>query len=209
MAFKSRRSKKRFRRFNKRKVSKPIKSYVNHAINKEIETKRYRVAGATTVGAGVPLLLNLNDALFLPQGTASNQRIGNKIKEQFLESVIRLTAADTTQAVRVMMFYSSYLILSTSALAAMPTWNQPWNQDVLPVYFIYDKILNLSSTYGTIGQPENKIIKIRRKLRQTVSYGGSTGDTVKGFLYFWVMSDSAAAAHPAIDYQFLISFQDA
>lgn len=189
---------------------------VKRVVNKQLETKHHRVlveGGITTAGAVEEL--NTVDS----QGVASGQFIGQEIRQVFLRIRGKLTQADSSNVVRVVVFRPTTQAVEMMKLegsgitdffynpggALYSAWKRPW---VDQVYYDRTRLLNMAA-----GQNDHiALLDIKQRLgglRYKFDETG-TGSTTKGSQSIMIgfISDSALTPNPTYEIESVLYYKD-
>lgn len=181
-------------------VPRPVKSYVARRMWRSKETKQYTIGGINTTvgsyGSGGSLNYNLCQ---IAQGDGASNRDGNLIWITGFYARFTVTYQDTTNIIRFMLWQDKGDNDVTSSTMEV---QDAHDQDTTRLY--KDVIVGVGS-----GGPMQRTVTIRKKFRKPFRYYGSgSTDLVTPPIVFTVMSDSSAAAHPALVGHFRLYWKD-
>lgn len=196
-----RRYKKRYtRKYTNRKFKKAVQNIVNS--NLETKQRDIELSSVAIPDSGIGgVTYNLP---YLTQGDGQNSRTGNLIHVTGLYSMLHFKAADTTNAVRVVLYIPK---CPTDEIAV--SYSGLIDQDKYTV--LYDNILSLS-TQG----PACKTIRLLRSFKKNgrkgiaVQYSSGTANAyTKNAINLYFVSDSGAVTHPDVSGFIRMYFKDA
>lgn len=191
----------------KKRVPKPVKSYVRRQINKSSETKVYHaIAEEQTVDTTTQSYIQ--DLSSILQGVQSNQRVGVKVKATGLHTRLTLNNnSNKTNFVRVLVVgtydpndvsTSSELFLTVAgaptSIASSPGL-KCLNLSINKARYtpLYDKMVKLGPSGSTDGT-ETRFIKFWRKLNKTISFDAATyGAGNQSYRYHMLLIPSEAS----------------
>lgn len=157
----------------------------------ELKTYRNQVTGSVS-DAGY--LLDLTNVI--TQGTASSNRIGDKIKVMAIEVRGYLKRADTTNVVRLMLCRNK-----AESLTPTDFPNAIGFADPTKIYAYKDNLRSLDVYH----EFSNILYKQRYTNGIRVEFQTSQ---IHNQLLFYVVTDSDAAPHPSIEFAYVIDFID-
>lgn len=168
------------------------------------ELKFYDTAANTvSVSTSGVVLLATNIAV----GTAQTQRIGQKVTVKSHLLRYTLTAADSTQSVRVVI--ARYMDNGNPTIADLlqdtvtNPWLSPLDRDKGHRFSVLFDKMHALGTYTDANICE----KVYLSGNWDVHWNASAVNE-KGGLYIFVISDSGVASHPSIDYSSRVRFVD-
>jgi len=181
----------------RKKVALPVKRYVKRAIKAQEETKVFDTYIAQNPSdAGI-----LTDLSSVTAGVGYSQRVGQKIQPFGIRLRLYSKLADTTNAVRYILFRwkgddtvdaptLARIIFSTN-LAAPYTWQNMLNE---PEQQNFRVLMDKSILINAVAKPDHYFTRFF-KLKGTIQYdtGVTTG---KNHLYLLSITDSGAVSHP-------------
>jgi hypothetical protein len=172
-------------------------SDVKRLIVKESEVKRID----STSTAGVSSFGTITTLSAIAQGTADNQRIGNRVRARSLILSGIWQGADTTNFVRVMIVRGNNRNL---LLADMPSLYGIPDNSLMTV--LYDHKMNLAN----IGDFNiyQKPVDFRHKLNNMQCHWDQADLPLQGHIYLYLLSDSTAVNHPSFSYELAMYYTD-
>lgn len=194
---------------------KAVKRLTNRTLNSRLETK-YHVQVNTASSpdwSGVDALMN-----DITVGTADTQRIGDEIDMKSVQLKYVVTRGDGTNVVRAILFQwfdestpTLADILRPASIGSIGGVVAHYHHDNLnakPQKFqiLYDKthLVNDVGYPTALGKFSTSKFKHRR-----VQYSAASSNPVSNRLYLAFISDSAAAAHPSVNYSLRLRYTDA
>lgn len=202
-----------FRRFRKRpfrktgnryrkKVPRPVVSFVKKQINKNLEYKYHtHYYNLSTAAGGVPNNGVVTRLIDITQGTLDTERIGDQIKLRTITFRCVATVADSHNYIRFILFQmktpnnvgpSVGWVLNGSA----PTYLSQYSVDNRPNYqILYDRTIRLDAddpSKVVIGRANMKYCK------RKIQFQASSDKLGSNFIYALAISDSSAPTHPTI-----------
>lgn len=205
------RRKRRTIRRPKKSIKMMVKRVVNSAIRKNTELKYYDYATTTSVDyAGTFYQLSA-----IAQGDTDVQRDGDKLTAKRCRIRGTVTTGDTTQVFRVICFrwkQNTLSVAPTQTYLLSPYTSSvqaaycPMNHDTQAnMQVLYDKTYVLNS----VSKPQ-LLINISLNLSKLPKVSYDAGSTTNGNnqIYMYVVSDSAVATHPSINFISRLSFVD-
>lgn len=198
---------------SKKNTKVATKTYVKKILHKTNETKYYEL-GAT------PGNVDFNGSLVLltglSQGTTDSQRIGDKINLRAFKIHYQLLVGDAYNTFRIIIFQwkpntqlvtptvANILVGTTVGTVNAPLANYVWdyqNQFIV----LYDK-LHVLDALNMSTKAYRKTVKLKFAKKTIEYYAASTA--ASNHLYMLCISDSGAAAHPTIQYQTRVMYDD-
>lgn len=187
----------RARRFKRKYNLNKRVNYISKYIRKMQELKNHDVSISLSPDTS-ETFTNLS---LIPQGDTSLTRDGNKILAKSLSYHLKLTAADSTNIVRVVF------LIDKASLALTPTNYLETVSD--PISFRsadsnvgrYKVLSDKMYVLGTdAGQVEQKYISGHFRLNKPIDYASSsTATAIKNNIWMMTISDSGVASHPSVD----------
>lgn len=183
-------------------------------MNKIAEKKNVDSSQATSIAnTGSILSLGLDG---LATGTNQLSRVGNEIYLKSLYIKGKVTIADTTNVVRVMIvqwmketasFTALQQILFNNSIAGF-TWESPYAKEQAGNFkIIWDRTFNLTNVQAPIILFRKRLTRgFKKNIRYNSQIGGNL--VVKGALFLVALSDSLAIPNPGIDFETRINFVD-
>lgn len=183
-----------------------LRRFVQKVINKNAENKSMYLdgsAGVSVTTSGV--FYDLTGSI--TRGTLSTERVGDQIRMMRLMLKQRLFVADAYNIMRVIVGYSKTPIDNPTAVAAIGGQVLGlWDQDRYPAYILMDRTLTLgagaNNLASILGPSINKSLRLWR-----TAYSAANAVT-SGQLFYFLISDSAAAPNPTAYFQARLTFQD-
>ncbi len=138
-------------------------------------------------------------------------RIGDEIRGRYIDLRYQIAAGDVTNLFRICLVRwngdgtpaaADFISLNSSANAAITPFKHD-NRNLFNV--LYDRLHSTTTSGSNQSVNVMKRILLRNK---RINYLAGATTNVKGGLYLIYVSDSAAAAHPAINYHTRLSFSD-
>lgn len=213
---------RRYRR--KQRVSYPVKKYVKQQINRNIETKVFQsyVAAEPMTQSWDRFCLNN-----ITQGVEAGENIGNQLDIKRITGNMMATLGDATNIYRVLIF--QWFQPATLQSTADSTW--PPTEQVLdhindssgdqanwastPAYQNrknYKILLDWKSWMNNTFPYRMKKVSIKaHRIRPIQFTDDSTGTRTQlaiGGIFMHTWSDSSAATHPALTWDFRIRYKD-
>lgn len=191
---------KRTKTYRKRNFKKAIQA----VINSNLETKQ-RDIELNSVAIPDQALGGITYELpYLTQGDGQNGRTGNLINVTGIYSMFHFRAADTTNAIRIILYIPK---CPTDEVAV--DYYELIDQDKYTV--LYDRLISLS-TQG----PTSKTVSLRRSFKRggkkgiAVHYSSGTANAyTKNAIKLYFVSDSGAVTHPDVSGFLRMYFKDA
>lgn len=223
------RFRRRGRRFKRRaKVAKPIREYVKKKLLTETELKYLTFANAG--GTGAPLRPSTtfdNDTLNeLQQGTASFNRVGDKIRVRRIQVWFKMDAVTDASLIRIMLVKdlkpnganpTNALLFEDANLATVNPVHALYNQDNLNTRFkfIRDQTYQVNVYGGATDRVEKKVVKwdIHIPTSKPTIYTGNAGtiaDILENAYHLIWYSDwpAAAGSRPNLFYYCILHYED-
>jgi len=192
-------------------VRKVARTEARKAVMKTVETKIFdtsQTAQAIDYTSGY--VTSVTNGMI--RGTSEDDYIGDSIKPVGISIRAQFTRSDATQMFRFIIIQNkaggipllSTLLQSVSNVTAPLS---PLDKDFSHTYAVLvDRLISMDSLRGTTTVRNFKINS--NKLRG-LWYNDSLGSIQKGGIYICVISDSAAASHPVLDYRCRFYYKDA
>lgn len=193
-----------------RSTPKPITVAVKRQINRMAETKRLqRAIGITVSSVGV-----VTPLLTVAQGTAEGERIGDHLTLKKLALRWQVTAADSSNTVRCLIFqWKQY---TTPGLSDVLNLTAP---DFVSIPFIAPYNIVTDSSYKILMDrvlvvDTDDPVKWRRKtiykgITHKINFQGASGTSATyNQIYIAFVSDSGATSHPAVAATVDLSYKD-
>lgn len=152
-------------------------------------------------------------ALTMPnQGDAIGSRDGDEVLWTSIRGTLSVAAADNTNVIRFILFQwhpdtATEVPAASTVLASASTPISPF----IPIRLkrskfsvLYDRTITVSSN-GNAAKTLPISVGLK-KFRKTVFNQGELGG--KNLIYFLILSDSGAATHPTIAFDFIYRFHD-
>jgi len=173
-----------------------VRKIVKGALNRDKETGVHTFGSA---GSDVTTTASFFDLALIGQGSTNVLRIGNRIKPMSLNLKFLVQGVDSTNILRIMIV-KGYRTLTAadgpSSIAAV------FDRDDGLVMF--DRLYGTDATAGPNVHSEN----LHLFPKGDIHYDGSSTTSLRGGLYFFLVSDSGAVAHPQIVFQGILYFKD-
>jgi hypothetical protein len=188
---------------------KHILTLVRRELSRNEEPKHYDVLSSGTAGIAGSGVLYLSS---MAAGTTDITRIGDRITIASFEARWDLTYADNTNFARIIFFQwvgdaVSDVPTIAAVLESTPYYLSPFNWDQRGKYrILHDETYCLDA----VTSPRTHVgrVKVRTPIKHLQFLNASTNIEAGG-IFAIVMSDSAAAAHPAYDIYSRVSYTDA
>lgn len=200
---------KRFHKKGNTTVSKAVQKYVKRQITKDIELKFHDDADNISYDT----TYTFDDVTAVPQGVGDFQRIGSQINPKWLtvDFIFTYAPGDITNVFRFIVF--QWLMDNTSdapsqaemfanITAGYNLVSPSTNYDKQRYHMLYDKVILMS-----YDKPQVHIKKTFRRLRP-INFQDSV-TTGQNHIYYGVVSDSGAVAHPLAIHYTRLMFSDA
>lgn len=206
--FRRRRYRRRGGKMTYNRVKAIARSEVKREERKTEELKAYALTDAGSSISATGTIFALSGTI--TQGVADYQRVGTQINLKNILIRFDITHSDSTQVVRVILFRWMAEGVPTSGSAIIEdTTVVPWLSPLSSQYakfiqVIYDKSYSMSTNTDA-----NVVGKIYKNLRGTASWTDGSASRIKGQLYLFVISDSAAVSHPTFKYSSKLRYTDA
>lgn len=204
-----------------RKLNRRQKKEVKNLIGRNIEKKQGDIVSGLT---GVTYSGTVTALAAPANGTAFNQRVGDRIHASMIELNYSVVGYDSTNLMRIIIFKwnnddGQYSPISSSILqfisvdyAPLSTYNYD-NFKAKDFTICYDKTHALSFN-DNAAVPGSQVITVRTKLfgkrlgNKNINFntGATTGE---GKYYLLAISDSAVAGHPKLNYDIRLTYSDA
>jgi len=196
----------------KQKVPAAVKTYVKREISGSQEVKVFNDPGLSTTADISGSMAGLVTGIV--QGTAEDERIGDTIRVSALKMKGYIALGDTQNRFRLIVLQwhpdSAFETPSVSKILTTST-TYALGPNSLPNYFqrqkykiLYDKSVVLSADRPEAPFTCNVYKKRMRPVQFNV--GATTG---KNHLYYLIISDSSAAVHPSISFDYQLHYTDA
>lgn len=145
-------------------------------------------------------------------GIQSNQRIGGEVKLSSHTLRMNVTNGDDTNVIRVGLVYTNVPITQVSEiLNNLVTLgpNSGYDPEVVKSV-VFDKLFTVNAFYS--GGTGIKHAVMRKKDKHNIKWdslsAGADIPPVKGFLYFFAISDSSVVPHPRVSAQIFTRYTD-
>ncbi len=153
---------------------------------------------------------------FPAQGVGFNQRTGDEIEIDHVEVRLNAFVADTTNIVRIVLVqshgqqtgnYASNAIFASGASNTIDVTSfiLPYRKEQIFSVLLDEEVLlctNASNAQWT--RHWKSIVPPIRK----IGFGAATTNALQGQMQFYILSDSSAASHPAVDVVFRFWYRD-
>lgn len=195
--------KRKFKQRRRRTGRKNLRAIVQKVIEGNLESRMLNTQlssiGVSTTGTSTYLTP-------VDQGDTQNSRQGNQIRLTGMHGKMILTAGDSTNVVRTILYIPK---VSSSSISGVGV-NDFVDLDQYTV--LQDRLHTLS----TSGSSQVKSFTISKKFNKgarkgiLVQFSGPTGSsqTVKNAMKLYYVSDSGAAVHPTLDANIRVYFKD-
>lgn len=182
-----------------KRYRKPSKTIAKRVSNLERKLKFAQEVGAVdvTIDSTASFVGAVSHLSPIGQGDNTNNRTGNDTHAKSLQLRWNVVAADSTNMVRVIVFYwkddttptaGDILSAISTGTAPLQTLNFP-NKDKYDI--IYDRLVTVGT--GNLSYAEKVFLKTSRKIEFD---GSSSANIANNQLYVMYISDSGAATHP-------------
>lgn len=158
----------------------------------------------------------LNITAGIVQGTDDNNYVGRKIKPTYLQIRGILSHSGETNMIRMVVLQDkvSGVVLSGANIwqsvantrAPLSPFERQYN-DTFNV--LYDKTINFANKDDVTSVTRIFKIKISGRIMRQITFGDASGNVESGGLYFCLISDSGAVAHPYMDAKWRLTYKDA
>lgn len=143
-------------------------------------------------------------------GLQPNQRVGNEIRLSSHTLRLNVTNGDPTNVVRFGLVYTNVPVTAVSQiLSDLVTLgpNSGYDPEVVKSV-VFDKLITLASFFN--GGTAIRHAVMRKKDKHIIKWDSllASADPVKGFLYFYAVSDSTIAPHPRLTAQLFTRYTD-
>ena len=184
----------RWRAPKKVRVSDAVRRYVSKRVANVGERKHIVASDSTTVSnTGGDWVLCGLDA-----GSNENQRIGERVKLQYLKFKAVMYAADTINRMRIIVYRKTHN-------QTTPTNTYLGYLDPNQYQVIYDEMFSLSTSLA----PYNKELNFEMPISGIVQWNGTgQADTTGGQIWLRAVSDSSVVTHPGLDWCSIVTYRD-
>lgn len=190
---------------SERKIAKVCKQVIQQHEAQEVEKKYHDLAAAPGGAGSTGVFYSFTSTI--PEGTGSEQRIGQQVTVKSLQVRYRLLYQDTTNLMRVIIF--RWFQQGTPSLSQIlqdtvtVPWISPTNRLLSEfINVMYDNLVTLDATNNF-----QYVDKIFIKKNMNVTFDDA-GNPDYGHVYMLVLSDSAAIPHPTIEFYSRVRFTD-
>jgi hypothetical protein len=175
-------------------VSEAVKKYVNKRVARIGERKHIASSDQTTISTtGGDWVLCGLDA-----GSNENQRIGERVKLEYLKFRATMFGSDTFQRIRIIIYRKTH-----SQTTAANTFLQFLDPNQFAV--LYDEIFAFSGSIAPLCHSVN----MQMPISGVVQWNGTgQADTTGGQIWLRVVSDSTVVTHPTFDWCSLVTYRD-
>ncbi len=173
-----------------------VRKIVKGALNRDKETGVHTFGSA---GSDVSTTATFFDLGLIGQGSTNLLRIGNRIKPMSLNLKFLVQGSDSTNVVRIMIVKGYRTLTAADGPATIAA---TFDRD--------DGLVMFDRLYGTsvTGGPNVHMENLHLFPKGDMHYDGSSTTSLRGGLYFFLVSDSGAASHPQIVFQGILYFKD-
>ncbi len=185
-----------------------VKSMINSKINLSLEHK-YFVGNVSNFTDSTGNVVNMTA---IPQGDTDLSRDGDACTFSRLDVRGVVYGADTTNMIRLVLFQWKPQSTPTLGLIFqdLATWGPitPLTHDTRDQYHVLDDRLLATSLNGPNAVSFDFSVPKNRLLKQQCRFQGGT-TTGSNLIYLGLVTDSAAATHPLVQYNTKVWFHDA
>lgn len=196
----------------KQKVPATVKAYVKREISGSQEVKVFNDPGLSTTADVSGSMAGLVGGIV--QGTAEDERVGDTIRVSALKMKGYIALGDSQNRFRLVIFqWHPDTASETPTVAKILTTSSTYalGPNSLPNYFqrskykiLYDKSVVLHADRPEVPFAVNIYKKRMRPV--TFNVGAATG---RNTLWYLIISDSSAATHPSISFDYQLHYTDA
>lgn len=197
-------------------VRKVARVEARKAIAKTVETKMYDsnyTAQAVDYTNGfVSSLTASTGGNSIIRGTAEDNYIGDSIRPVGFSMRMQFTRSDSTQLFRVVILQNKAggIPLTTTLFQSVSNVTAPlshFDKDYVHTYnVLLDRLISMDQIRDTTLV---RTFKVSQKRLRSLWFNDGVGNIQKGGIYVLVISDSAVATHPTIDYRCRLYYKDA
>lgn len=198
----------RRRRLVSKRVLLAASKYTMKQLRKQTETKHY---DRNITSTSVTDLGSIWDLQSMAQGDSDNDREGDSITAMSYQLRYSITAGDTTNLIRLIMFQWRDVANFPAASQILQSYGSslgvlsPYKHDTKPLFkILVDKICSVDTDDPSVTGK----IYIGKGFFRKIQYNTPGGSTVNNGIYFLAISDSGAVTHPDIEFVSRCRYKD-